>query len=98
MASRRFDQIDNFAAGQGTNLYLPATVQGATTFLSQNGGTAVLTTTSGGTAGDLRIKYGRLNCPAAFHFLTTLFLIRGAAAALVGGRIRTNPLPLLPDD
>jgi Ca2+-binding RTX toxin-like protein len=50
LTAGRFDQIDNFAGGGGTNLYLPTAAQGSTSFVSQNGGTAVLTAVSGGTA------------------------------------------------
>ena len=46
----RFDQIDNFAGGQGTNLYMPTAELRATTFVAQAGGTAVLTAVGGGTA------------------------------------------------
>jgi Ca2+-binding RTX toxin-like protein len=50
----RFDQVDNFkgaqADGTGTFLYLPNAVQGSTSFVSQNGGTAILTAVGGGTA------------------------------------------------
>jgi Ca2+-binding RTX toxin-like protein len=46
----RFDQLDGFSGSRSTDLYLPTAVQGSTSFVSQNGGTAITTAIGGGIA------------------------------------------------
>ena len=50
MKAGRFDQIDGFSGGKSTDIFLPAADKGATSFVAQNGGTAILTAVNGGQA------------------------------------------------
>ena len=50
MKAGRFDQIDGFSGGKSTDVYIPLADKGATSFVAQNGGTAILTAVGGGYA------------------------------------------------
>ncbi len=50
LTAGRFDEIDGFSGGRSTDIFLPAADRGATSFVAQNRGTAILTAVSGGQA------------------------------------------------